>query len=456
MMRQNSFDRSTIHFNKTHFGSDFTWGVASSAYQVEGAHLKDGRGWSIWDEFTNIKEKARHKATANEANGFYHYYRSDLDLMKALNFRHFRYSLAWPRILPNGTGEPNSKGLDFYKQLVDACLERDIEPWLTLYHWDLPHQLEKAGGWTNRDIVGWFLEYVSVCIHALGDRVSHWMVFNEPNVFTGAGYGLGMHAPGRRGVRSFLKAFHHALLAQAEGERLIHSHDPQAKVGTTFSVTPIDPQKPGRDDQAAYRVHTLVNRLGIEPLLGFGYPYDTLPFLKRIKRYMKPGDEHKIAASMDFIGVQPYTREVVKRAFYIPFIHAWRYAPSKRDNPLTAMGWEIYPQAVYRSLTWLYQYPLIPDLYITENGIALHDKVEEQAVHDDSRIQFYEKAIYSLMEAKREGVPVKGYFAWTFTDNFEWAEGYEPRFGLVYVDFKTQQRIPKASARWFSRFLADS
>ncbi len=443
-----------MNLRKSDFGDGFIWGVASSAYQVEGAHLEDGRGWSIWDEFSNKKKANRNKATANQATQFYYNYHNDLDLLKSLGFKHFRYSVSWPRIFPEGKGNVNGKGLDFYKQLVDACLQRDIQPWLTLYHWDLPNALEKEGGWMNRSIAGWFLDYVETCVQALGDRVKNWMVMNEPNVFTGAGYGLGLHAPGRWGLNKFLASLHHAILAQGEGTRLIKSLDRSARVGSTFSTIPVNPfRQTEKDQKAADQIHALVNRLCLDPLLGYDYPADSVPFLKKLDRYIKKGDEKKIAAPVDFIGIQPYTREIVKKAWYIPYINALRVSPKKRNVALTAMGWEFYPEAIYEVLSWLRQYKNLPEVFVTENGLALNDGVQNGAVYDKARIAYFKKSLSAMLKAKQEGVPVQGYFAWTLTDNFEWAEGYEPRFGLIHVNFSTQKRTVKASGIWWKNFL---
>lgn len=443
-----------MEVNKADFGNHFKWGIASSAYQVEGAHREDGRGWSIWDEFTNKKQAARNKATANQANQFYYHYPYDLDLLKWIGAQHFRYSIAWPRILPDGKGLVNKKGLDFYKRLVDACLERNIQPWLTLYHWDLPNALEKDGGWMNRSIIEYFANYVETCVQALSDRVKHWMVMNEPNVFTGAGYGLGLHAPGRYGLNKFLSSLHHAVLAQGEGFRIIKDIDPKAMVGSTFSTVPVDQARQNENDEkAANRIHSLINRICLDPLLGYGYPTESVPFLKNLERYIKSGDEEKLSAPADFIGIQPYTREVVKNAWYIPYIHALRISPKKRKVPLTAMGWEFYGEAIYRVLSWLRQYQNLPPVYVTENGLALNDHVVNGEVDDHARVEYFKKSLSALLRAKKEGAPVEGYFAWTLTDNFEWAEGYDPRFGLFHVDFNTQKRTVKASGNWWRRFL---
>ena len=443
-----------MKINKQDFGKDFVWGIASSAYQIEGAYLEDGRKWSIWDDFTNRKKRAKNRATANEATDFYHQYPEDLALMSELGIRHFRYSLSWPRIIPDGQGPVNHKGLDYYKRVVDTCLEYGITPWLTLYHWDLPLALEKQGGWTNRNVIGWFSDYARTCVAALGDRVKYWMIMNEPNVFIGAGYGVGLHAPGKRGFKHLLPALHHALLTQAEAAKLIKSILPESMVGTTFSITPVDPlYETEKHRKASERVSTLVNHLWLSPLLGYNYPVRELPFLHKLERYTKPGDEDKMKFDMDFIGIQPYTREVVKHAFYIPYIKAYRVTAKKRKVQLTAMDWEFYPKAVYRALKLLKSYENLPAIYITENGLALNDKMTNNHIEDGKRIYYIRQSLEHLYRAVREGSPVKGYFLWTFTDNFEWAEGYAPRFGIVHVDFANQKRTVKASGYWYRDFL---
>lgn len=436
------------------FGSDFTWGVASSAYQTEGAVLEDGKGLSIWDVFTRKQGKVRGGENGNQATVFYHRYIQDIILMEFLNIRNFRFSLSWSRLLPDGTGRVNEKGIAFYNDLIDFCLECGIEPWITLYHWDLPQALEERGGWTNRDVTGWFEVYVALCIRLFGDRVKHWMVLNEPMAFTGAGYFLGLHAPGRKGLSNFLPAVHHAALCQSIGARTIRSMNSNLQVGTTFSCSPVDPiDKLKLSADATRRVDVLSNRLFIEPLLGLGYPWQELKVLQGLERYMKDGDEGLLQTEMDFIGLQNYTREVVRFSTLMPYLNARLVKGSKRGVPVTAMDWEIYPEGIYRMLKRFHAYKGVKKIIITENGAAFNDRLEEGRVADPYRIRFYEQYLAQVLRAKQEGVNVSGYFAWSFTDNFEWAEGYSKRFGLVYVDYPSQRRIVKSSGFWFQQFL---
>jgi beta-glucosidase len=438
--------------HSTQFGRDFVWGVSSSAYQSEGACLEDGKALSIWDVFTAMKGKVQGNQQAHVACNFYHRYIQDIILMQFLNIKNFRFSISWPRVFPEQT--PNEKGLDFYDRVIDFCLESGIEPWVTLYHWDLPQSLEAKGGWTNRDIVGWFSDYVELCIKRYGDRVANWMVLNEPMVFTGAGYFLGLHAPGKKGLSHFLPAVHHAALCQAEGGRVIRSFSRKAKVGTTFSCSPIDPVDLSRASiEATQRVDALTNRLFIEPLLGMGYPWQTLKVLQQLEKYMLAGDEKRLQFAMDFVGLQNYTREVVQHSPIMPYVNARIVKAPKRAVPLTTMDWEIYPEGIYRMLKQFAAYPDMPPIIVTENGAAFTDQLKDDHVCDEQRIDFFERYIGQVLRAKSEGVKVEGYFAWSFTDNFEWAEGYRQRFGLVYVDYPTQKRIVKSSGFWYKQFL---
>ena len=443
-----------MQLNSKDFGKDFIWGVSTSAYQIEGAHSADHKGLSIWDEFSNQKKNIANDHNGNTSCNFYEHYISDLKLMHSLGIKNFRFSISWSRVLPYGRGLINLKGIDFYNRLINECLKYNITPWVTLYHWDLPLELENQGGWTNRDIVGWFSDYVALCVKKFGDRVKNWMVLNEPLVFTGAGYFLGVHAPGRKGLANFLAATHHVTLCQAEGARVIKYIYPNANVGTTFSCSHIEPYRlTNKDIEAAKRIDVLVNRLFIEPALGMGYPFKKIPLINRIEKYMKVDDEKLLAFDFDFIGIQNYTREIVKHSFFTPFIKAAVVKAEKRNVPLTAMNWEIYPEGIYHLLKMYNEYPGVKKIIITENGAAFHDEVTNGKVQDDYRINFYTDYLQQVLKAKKEGVKVEGYFSWSFTDNFEWAEGYRPRFGLVYIDFETQQRIVKKSAHWFKNFL---
>ena len=445
---------ATRILHKKDFGNDFKWGVSTSAYQTEGSHLAHGKGQSIWDVFANKKGNIYKGQKGDTACDFHERYVEDLELMKNLNIPNFRFSLSWPRLIPDGTGAPNEKGIDFYNRLIDKCLELDIEPWVTLYHWDLPNQLEKKGGWTNRDIVEWFKDYADLCARKFGDRVTHWMVLNEPLVFVGAGYFLGVHAPGKKGLKNFLPALHHAAICQAEGARVIKKHYPEAVVGTTFSCSHIEAFRPIEKDRlAAQRVDALVNRLFIEPALGMGYPVKDLKFLEKLEKYLKPGDEDLLKFDFDFIGVQNYTRELVKHSWVIPYLRANIVKAEKRNVPVTLMKWEVYPESIFHMLKKFDAYPGVKDIYVTENGAAFNDILENGEIEDVKRTNYIKQYLDAVLKAKNSGVNVNGYFVWSFTDNFEWAEGFFPRFGLVYIDFETKKRIVKSSGKWYREFL---
>ncbi|MCS7152665.1 MAG: GH1 family beta-glucosidase [Bacteroidia bacterium] len=435
------------------FGENFHWGVAVSAYQIEGGWNADGKGPSIWDAFVRRPNKIDRRETGDVACDFYHRYLEDIQLLRQLHIPAFRFSFSWPRIFPEGRGQPNPAGVAFYHQVIDACLAANIEPWVTLYHWDLPLALEEGyGGWTNRKILDDFLAYVEFCGKEYGKKVKYWMILNEPLAFTAAGYLLGVHAPGRRGLRNFLPAVHHAALAQAEGIRLLKSLLPKAVVGTTFSTSPTFPFRSGnpKDEAAARRYDAVLNRLFVEPLLGRGYPIDAFPALAEIpKRYGQPGDEERLVARPDFIGVQNYTREAIKYHPLVPWIKGRPIPPKRRKVPYQAMGWEVFPESLYLALKQFAQYdPNLP-LVVTENGFA----AENEKTADSARVAYLRDALRQVYRALQEGILVRGYFIWTFLDNFEWAEGYRPQFGLVYVDRATLERYPKQSALWYRDFL---
>ncbi|GGH06030.1 GH1 family beta-glucosidase [Mucilaginibacter phyllosphaerae] len=436
------------------FGDDFAWGVSTAALQIEGACDADGKGPSIWDTFSARKGKILNGDKPHKACDFYSRYEQDIDLVKELNIPNFRFSIAWSRILPDGTGNINQAGVNHYNKVINYCLKQGIEPWITLYHWDLPQALEDKGGWTNREIVNWFSNFVTVCAQNFGDRVKHWMVMNEPAVFTGAGYFLGIHAPGRMGLRNFLPAIHHVVLSIVAGARLLRQMVPLAQIGNTFSCSYIEPyaDKP-RHIKAAKRADALINRLYIEPLLGLGYPTDEVSALKGIYKYVQPGDEANMSFDFDFIGIQNYTREIVKYSFFTPYIGASLVKAENRGVELTDMKWEVYPPAIYQMIKKFNAYPQIKKLIITENGAAFPDVVFDGKVDDQRRVNYLKTHLQQVLKAKQEGYDVHGYFVWTLTDNFEWAEGYHPRFGLIHIDFNTQQRIIKSSGYWYAHLL---
>ncbi|TVZ25867.1 beta-glucosidase [Gillisia sp. Hel_I_86] len=454
IIQHNSFKAGHDRFSKEDFGTDFKFGVSAAAFQTEGSVLTDGKGLSIWDVFSEQKGKIYKGQDAREACDFYNRFEQDLLLMKSMNIANFRFSLSWPRILPKGIGKSNSKGIDFYNKVIDKCLELGIAPWITLYHWDLPQALEDKGGWTNRKIIDWFTGYVSLCAREFGDRVKNWMVLNEPLVFTGAGYFLGVHAPGKKGLKNFLPAMHHAAICQAEGGRILRDILPEARIGTTFSCSLIEPYRNIPKDQLAVkRVDALVNRLFLEPALGLGYPREDLKFLKHLDNYFLTGDEDLLKFNFDFIGLQNYTREVVKHTCLVPYIQAINIKATKRKVPVTTMQWEIFPQGIYEMLKRFDSYKGIKNIIVTENGAAFPDKSENGKIEDPERLDYIRKYLEEVLKAKKEGVNVKGYFIWSFTDNFEWAEGYHPRFGLVHINYKTQERTIKSSGNWYSDFL---
>jgi beta-glucosidase len=440
--------------NSSAFGKDFKWGVSASAYQTEGAFETDGKGLSIWDIFCRQQKKIYKEQNANYSCDFYNRYQHDLILLDFIGAKNFRFSLSWPRLFADGIGDKNEKGFDFYNRLIDFCLELQIDPWITLYHWDLPQKLEEKGGWTNRAIIHWFEAYIEACIKRFGDRVKNWIILNEPMVFTGAGYFLGIHAPGKKGLGNFLAATHHAALCQASGARIAKSLRTDLNVGTTFSYSHIEPVNQHTDNvKAAERVDVLTNRLFLEPLLGMGYPISDLNVLNQIEKYMLPNDENNLQGDVDFIGVQNYTREIIAYSSFIPYINARIIKADKRDVCRTSMNWEIYPKSLYYALKRVSSYKQVKNIIVTENGASFDDTLAEGKVLDHCRINYLQEYINMVLRAKNEGVPVSGYFIWSLTDNFEWAEGYSKRFGLIYIDYATQRRYIKASGHWLRQFL---
>ena len=444
---------AAFNLSKADFGPDFKWGVAAAAYQTEGAWNADGKGESTWDHFSRKSGKIERGENADVAADFYHRYEEDIDLIKSMNFKVFRLSLSWPRILPNGTGEINQSGIDFYHRVIDKCLAVGIEPWITIYHWDLPQVLEDQGGWTNRKILDWFSEYTKVVTKEFGSKVKNWMVLNEQFSFIAGGYLAGYMAPGRRNIRGFLKAVHHSVLCNAEGGRIIRRNVAGANIGTTFFTAHIEPlNQEQKNTEAASRVDAGINRLFIEPLLGLGYPEDTLPVLKKIHKYYEPGDEERMIFDFDFIGVQYYFRAIVEKSI-IPYIQAKEVKAKDRGVPANEMEYEIYPEGLYHVLKKFSEYKGIRNLLVTENGTCVPDSVEGGKIHDARRIEYLKDHLQSVFKARQDGVHVNGYFVWSPTDNFEWDKGFRTRFGLVYVDFQTQQRIVKDSGLWFQEFL---
>jgi beta-glucosidase len=441
-------------FIKSDFGTDFRWGTATAAYQIEGATSTHGRGPSIWDTFAKRRGKIKNGHHAEQACQHYCRYEEDLELVRELGFHEYRFSISWSRLLPDGTGRVNQEGVDFYHRIIDKCLSLNIEPWITLYHWDLPQALQNRGGWKNRAVVDWFAEYANLCTREYGSQVKNWLILNEPMAVAALGYTTGQHAPGLRGLHNFLPVVHHLALSQAEGGRVVRRNVPDAFVGTTFSCSAIEPfTSSPRDIRAAQRVDALMNRLFIEPSLGLGYPTEAFPFLRKINQYMLPGDAEKLRFDFDFVGLQNYFRVVVRHSYLRPVL--WAREVKSATYPRTAMGWEIAPEGMYTILKQFGRYKGVKQIIVSENGAAFPDKLHKGQVHDPARIDFFREYLHNLLRAKREGVKVNGYFVWSLLDNFEWAEGYNARFGLVHVDYDTQKRTVKSSGRWFANFLQE-
>jgi beta-glucosidase len=434
--------------NASDFGKDFIWGVAVAAAQIEGASDKYGKGPSIWDTFS--------KRPGNACD-FYHRFRDDLALVKLLNFKVFRFSISWPRLLPFGSGLINQEGIKFYHEVIDECLTLGITPYITLYHWDLPEALEQEGGWASFSVNGAFNSFVELCGREYGDKVKNWIVMNEPFGFTSLGYMLGIHAPGQTGLTNFFSVVHHAAIAQADGGRILRSEVSQANIGTTFSCSEIVPLTDSdADNLAAKRMDSLVNRLFIEPLLGLGYPTADWEVLEKFAiKHSTWRHTTRLTFGFDYIGLQNYFPLTVKYNAFVPVLQAWEVKAKTRKKPFTAMGWEVNADSFYNIIKQFAAYPQIKQLMITENGAAYKDTLRSDGlIHDQERIAYFEQYLKALLKIKNEGINVTGYMAWTLMDNFEWAEGFNKRFGLVHTDFKTQERTIKDSGYWFKDFLS--
>ena len=443
------------------FPKDFYWGAATAAYQVEGAWNEDGKGESIWDRFAHTPGKIKDGATGDVACDHYHRYREDIGLMRALNLNSYRFSIAWPRIQPEGAGRPNPKGIDFYSRLVDALLEAKIRPFPTLYHWDLPQRLEDAGGWTNRDLAGRFADYAAIMARVLGDRVQSWSLLNEPTVFLSKGYVDGVNAPGRKSILDYMRGSHVANLAQGAAFRAVKAAQPRARVGTVLNMSPCEPVTPSEADRiAAERAHAIRNIWFLEPALRGRYP-QAFSFSPAVFMKIQRDDMDLVRAQFDFIGINLYDRIVVsapstrERLTNAQFLVLPARMDRAKEGPLTDFGWEVWPRSIYdivMRITRDYNRPVIE---ITENGCSYNDEPDVSGqVNDARRIAFHERYLGELARAIRDGADVRGYHAWSLMDNFEWDDGFSQRFGLIYVDFKTQKRTIKASGHWYAKLAA--
>ena len=426
---------------------DFVWGAATSSYQIEGAASRDGRGESIWDRFCRAPGRIRDGTSGDVACDFYSRFRDDIALMRRLGLDAYRFSIAWPRVVPEGRGRVNQRGLDFYDRLLDELLGANIAPYPTLYHWDLPQPLQDRGGWARRATAEAFAEYVDVVAARLGDRVQHWTTHNEPFCASWLGYGLGVHAPGHVDRREALAAAHHVLLSHGWAVDVLRRAVPQARVGIVVDSWPIYPYSSSpADEQAARLVDGMRNRWYFDALFKGAYPADMLGYYGDDVPPIRDGDLSTIATPIDFVGANNYSRQFVRADVNGGFPTDVRPATGN----LTALGWEVYPDGLAELLTRLHREYGVRKLLVTENGAAYADvRTHDGAIHDVERIDYLASYIDAVASAVAAGVPVGGYFVWSLLDNFEWAEGYSKRFGLVYVDYPTLERIPKDSFFWY-------
>jgi beta-glucosidase len=456
------------------FPPDFLWGSATAAYQVEGAATEDGRGPSIWDTFSHTLGRTANGETGDVADDHYHRYRDDIGIMKDLGLRGYRFSVAWPRIQPDGSGAVNADGVAFYDRLVDELLAAGIQPWVTLYHWDLPQAVEDAGGWPARDTAQRFADYATIVHDALGDRVVDWTTLNEPWCSAFLGYYTGHHAPGRTEPAASLRAVHHLLLGHGLAVQAMRSAAAAKghQFGITLNLYPVTPSTgSAADADGARRVDGISNRIFLDPLLRGQYPLDVIADLGSLwpAHVVMDGDLETIATPLDVLGVNYYSRHVVTTS--PPTVDGTDpSAPAKRGTawlgcddvepastgaPRTAMGWEIDATGLYDVLTRLATEYQAPPLYVTENGAAFPDVVAaDGAVHDQDRVAYLDGHFRQAARAMADGVDLRGYFVWSLLDNFEWAWGYERRFGVVRVDYDTLERTIKDSGRFVADVIA--
>ncbi len=431
------------------FPKDFIWGTATSSFQIEGA--ADERGMCIWDEFCRWPGKVLNGDTGDVANDHVHRYREDVAMMAELGMQTYRFSIAWPRVLPAGKGKVDEAGLDFYDKLVDELLKYNIQPAVTLYHWDLPSELQKLGGWASRDTIYRFQDYTEVVANRLGDRVKTWITHNEPWVVSMLGNLTGDHAPGVEDRGIALQVAHHLLVSHGLSMQVLRElGGADAQVGITLNMNHVYPATDRDEDQlAASRSDGQLNRWFADPIFKGSYPEDMWDVYGAQVPRIEPDDMAIISQPIDFLGVNYYTRDVAKYDASKPL----EYTSLHPAGEYTAMDWEVYPQGLTDLLMRLTNDYAPKAIYITENGCAYPDVVEDGKVHDVKRIDYYRKHFVAAHKAIEMGAPLKGYYAWSLMDNFEWAWGYERRFGIVYVDFKTQERILKDSARYYSQVV---
>ena len=452
------------------FPEGFAWGTSTASYQIEGAVTEDGRQPSIWDTFSHRPGTILNGDTGDRAADHYHRYAEDAATLGWLGVNFYRFSLAWPRLQPSGRGPLNRRGADFYHRLLDELAKAGVQPWVTIYHWDLPQVLEDQGGWPARDTALRFADFAAVAHEEFGDRVQWWTTFNEPFCVAFNGYAEGNHAPGRTEPGAALAAGHHLLLGHGLAVERMRAARPDSKLGITLNLAPMRPATDSAADAAvARKLDARKNRFFLDPIFTGRYPASLLDEVAGLgfAGHVRDGDLEHIAARLDFLGVNFYrpfyararTAAETEAAAGIPSL--WVACPEAElvdpDGPTTQMGWTIQPEGLHDLLTWLSRGYTLPPLYLTENGMAVDDRPDgDGTVPDPQRIGYLDGHLRAVHRAIGEGVDLRGYFVWSLLDNFEWAFGLEPRFGLVYVDYPTGERIPKASAHWYRQVIRDN
>ncbi|MFZ5780576.1 MAG: GH1 family beta-glucosidase [Pseudomonadota bacterium] len=428
---------------------DFLWGVSTSSYQIEGATKADGRGPSVWDTFSSQPGRIANGDTGEPGCDHYYRYAEDIALMREIGVGAYRFSVAWPRVLPTGRGAANEPGLAFYDRLVDGLLAAGIEPWLCLYHWDLPQALQDAGGWPDRDIVGWFADYAGLVARRLGDRVKRFATFNEPSVFTLFGYSFGWHPPATHDLSAHYAAIHHVNLAHGAAVDVLRSSVAGASVGAIHNMQPSRPFGPGAEDRAAAALlDDFWNNAFPDPQILGEYPAS---LQRGIDPHLRGGDLERIRRPVDWLGINHYSPIYARADAASPIGFAWADAPA--DVPRSPIGWQLDPGAFCDTLCLAHQRYGLP-IYVTENGAGAVEAPDASGqVLDPERIDYLLRYTDAMRKAVARGADVRGYFVWSLLDNFEWGAGYGNRFGLVFVDFATQRRIPKASARWYAGLI---
>jgi len=442
---------------KYNFPKDFIWGVATSAYQIEGAYNADGKGENIWDRFTSIPGKIYKNQNGNVACDHYNLYERDIEILEELGIKNYRLSISWARIFPKGYGEVNQKGLDFYKKLINKLIEKGIQPAVTLYHWDLPQHLQDIGGWANKKVVDYFVEYAELMFKEFGDIVPIWITHNEPWVVSILGHAWGVHAPGIKDYKTALQVAHNILLSHGKAVRVYRNMNLKGRIGITLNLSSTYPETDDQKDILAAKIYYgFMNRWFLDAVLKGSYPEDMLKLYseQRILPEFLEDDMKIISEKIDFLGINYYTRSVLR---YDENAYPLKVTMVDLDNPKTDMGWEIYPEGLYDLLINIHKNYGGIDILITENGAAFNDIVNYKGkVVDDYRIDYLYRHLTQAHRAILDGVNLKGYYLWSFLDNFEWAEGYSKRFGIVFIDYKTQKRIIKDSAYWYSNVVKNN